>query len=203
MLCHDHEIKGSRDGVRAIEITRDRFPDLEATFFGVDPRPDFVPGWIRYVQNPPQSQLVEEIYNQSQVFLTTSYTESFCLTSIEAMACGNALVTTDCGGSRDYAFHGETALVCQPEDADTMAEHLISLLGDDELRLRIAERGQEYVQRYDWDRSAATLDAFLRRYREDPERYQKPEDEFREDDYLAFRARAVRPGSVLDLEHDR
>ena len=42
------------------------------------------------------------------------------------------------GGSADYAFDGETALVCGP-DAEEMAEALVRLVTDDDLRVRIAD----------------------------------------------------------------
>ena len=65
-------------------------------------------------------QLVDEIYNTSRVFLCTSWVEGFGLTNVEAMACGAALVTTDNGGSRDYALHGETALVAPCGDVGSV-----------------------------------------------------------------------------------
>ena len=60
---------------------------------------------------------------------------------IEAMACGAALVTTDNGGSRDYAFDGTTALVADVGDAARLTEHVVTLLRDDALRVRDRHRG--------------------------------------------------------------
>src|SRR6185295_14141998 len=101
-------------------------------------------------------------YNRSRIFLCSSRVEGFGLPSIEAMACGAALVTTSNGGSDDYAIHGETALVCEPDDITGMADHIARLLRDDELRIRLARQGAEYVRRtFDWDVSAEKLETFL------------------------------------------
>jgi glycosyltransferase involved in cell wall biosynthesis len=77
--------------------------------------------------------------------------EGFSKTQVEVMACGCALVTTANGGSGDFAFHGETALVSDSRDVDTMARHIATLLRDDQLRISIAQRGHAYVQWFSWD----------------------------------------------------
>jgi glycosyltransferase involved in cell wall biosynthesis len=90
------------------------------------------------------------------------------------MACGCAVVTTSNGGSDEYAIHGETALVSQPRDVDTMAAHIERLLRDDDERIRIARAGNAFVERFEWDRSGELLEEFLLAYSRDPERYQQP-----------------------------
>src|SRR5690606_15362112 len=110
MLYHRRSSKGSELGVRALTLVREEFPSLKAILFGVPFRPLGLPRWIRYVRQPNGLQL-KSIYNGCTVFLQTSLTEGWGLTATESMACGCALVTTSNGGSRDYAFDGETALV--------------------------------------------------------------------------------------------
>ena len=83
-------------------------------------------------------------------------------------------MTTSNGGSDDYAVHGQTALVSNPTDVATMADHIESLLVDDDARMRIASAGREFVRRFDWDESARMLELFLERYLADPAGYQQP-----------------------------
>jgi glycosyltransferase involved in cell wall biosynthesis len=75
------------------------------------------------------------------------------------MACGCALVTTDNGGSAEYAHDGETALVCDGE-AGAMAEALLRLTRDDALRTKLALNGAGYVERFQWTASARQWAAF-------------------------------------------
>ena len=55
-----------------------------------------------------------------------------------------------------------------------MADHVASLLLDDELRARLALQGRNYVERFDWDRSVEMLEEFLQRYESDPDRRRQP-----------------------------
>ena len=115
-----------------------------------------------------------EVYNQSRVFLQPSRHEGFGYTAVEAMACGCALVTTDNGGSQDYAVPGETALVAPQGDVPALVGALDTLLRDDAARTRMAHAGERFVRRFDWDRSAALLEGLLDRYLADPEAFQRP-----------------------------
>jgi glycosyltransferase involved in cell wall biosynthesis len=126
------------------------------------------------VKAPPREVLVRDIYNRSRVFVQPSLREGFGLTAVEAMAGGCALVSTSNGGSDDYAFHGDTALVTEPRDVGAMADSIERLLLDDKMRVRLAVRGNEYVQRLDWDASAKRFEALLHDYGADPVRYQQP-----------------------------
>ena len=81
---------------------------------------------------------------------------------MEAMACGAALVTYDNGGCRDYARHGETALVAPRRDVDALARALERLVDDAPLRERLARAGQAFIHReFDWDRATTRLEAIL------------------------------------------
>jgi glycosyltransferase involved in cell wall biosynthesis len=136
----------------------------------VGPQHD-VPEWATYIKTPPQRELVDEIYNMSRVFLCTSKVEGFGLPSVEAMACGAALVTTDNGGSRDYAVHPETSLVAPFGDSEALAAHAITLLEDESRCTAVATAGRDLAQRFTWERTGEMLEAFLERYTAEPAAY--------------------------------
>ncbi|MGH9024720.1 MAG: glycosyltransferase family 4 protein [Acidimicrobiia bacterium] len=170
MVYRNHPTKGAVFGLEALAMVKSAVPEVEAVVFGqAEPRHDIAP-WIVYRHDPPQPEIVDEIYNGSAVFLSSSVVEGFGKPCIEAMACGCALVTTDNGGSRDYAIDGETALVSPPKDSRAMATKIEILLQDQARRAGLAQRGSEYVKRFDWDTSAETLERFLIAYGEQPER---------------------------------
>ena len=64
------------------------------------------------------------------------------------MACGCAVVCAENGGSRDYAKHGETALVVPPKRPDLLADAVSILLDDDDMRMRIASAGHARAHEY-------------------------------------------------------
>lgn len=176
LLANSHPAKGWALAMAALDRVRTTMPDLRAVAFGIE-APEDLPPWLTFVENPGPDELVADVYDQSRVFLQASTYEGFGFTAIEAMACGAALVTTDNGGSRDYAFDGRTALVAQGRDRDQLASLVVRLLDDAHLRRDLALAGQRYVQGFDWDTGARILEHHLDRYLADPERYQRPPGE--------------------------
>ncbi len=161
MLYHRLREKGADDGIMALELARKGFPTLRAVLFGVFPRPEKLPSWIEYHCDPPQEELVGSIYNGSSIYLCPSWAEGFGLPPAEAMACGCAVVTTDNGGVRDFAEHAVTALLSPPKRPGALAENLLRLLEDDDLRIRLAKSGHERIQEFTWERSTNLLEQFI------------------------------------------
>ena len=77
------------------------------------------------------------------------------------MARGAALVTTDNGGSQDYAIADDTALVVPPKEPQLLAAAVNRLFEDPVLRNGLAERGYAFIQQLRWETSADTLECVL------------------------------------------
>jgi glycosyltransferase involved in cell wall biosynthesis len=174
MLYNAAPTKSANYGLDALALLKARIPSTRIVVFGGTEPTYEIPDGVTYLTSPTQNVIVDEIYNQSRVFINSSIVEGFGVACIEAMACGAALVTTSNGGSDDYAIHDDTALVSEPTDVATMADHIESLLVDDDARMRLARSGREYVRRFDWNESARVLEQFLERYLADPAAYQQP-----------------------------
>jgi len=160
MLAHQFAWKGMADGLAALEMVRAQASDLEATLFGAHPRSHDLPDWIKYVENPPQDELLA-LYNSCSVFLHPSWTEGWGLPPAEAMACGCALVTAANQGVRDFAEHEVTALLAPVKQPAALADQLLRATRDDALRRRIAEAGRQHIQRYTWERAVDAMEALL------------------------------------------
>jgi glycosyltransferase involved in cell wall biosynthesis len=160
MLVNTTPFKGLADGLEALTAAKEAVPELKAVGFGTEARPDCLPAWIEYICKPGPGAL-EALYNSAQIFLQPSHAEGWGLTSTEAMACGCALVTTDNGGSRDYALHNQTALVCPVRQPQALTDAALQLLRDPDTRLRLAMAGHEHVQQYNWQRSAGLFEEIL------------------------------------------
>jgi glycosyltransferase involved in cell wall biosynthesis len=65
------------------------------------------------------------------------------------MATGLPLVTSDTGGSRDFAETEINALVVQPQDIGALTTALRRLLTDQELRRRLGAAALVTAQRFD------------------------------------------------------
>jgi phosphatidylinositol alpha-1,6-mannosyltransferase len=77
--------------------------------------------------------------------------EGFGIVYLEANAAGRAVVAGRSGGVEDAVIDGETGVMVDPESIDEVAEALIRLLRDDDLRRRLGEQGRTRVRR-DFDR---------------------------------------------------
>jgi L-malate glycosyltransferase len=160
MLHHDYAWKGVADGMDVVARVRAAGRSLRLVGFGVKPPADPA-AYDEFHQNPPQGELAA-LYSGVDVYLCPSWDEGLGMPSMEAMACGAALVTYDNGGSRDYARDGDTALVAPRRDVAALTAALSRILDDPALRLRVARAGSDYIRTaFDWDRAVTRLEAIL------------------------------------------
>ena len=160
MLHHDYVWKGVADGIDAIARVRAAGRALHLVGFGVKPPRDSAV-YDEFHANPPQGEL-RRLYSASDVYLCPSWDEGLGMPSMEAMACGAALVTYDNGGSRDYARDGETALVAPRRDGTALASALERVLADASLRARLSAAGAAFIREaFDWDRAVARMENLL------------------------------------------
>jgi glycosyltransferase involved in cell wall biosynthesis len=128
--------------------------------FGVKPPRD-ARAYDEFHANPPQANLAA-LYSGADIYLCPSWDEGLGMPSMEAMACGAALVTYDNGGCRDYARAGETALVARRRDIGDLADKLGTLAREPALRRRLAEAGRDLVSTaFDWERAVTRLEEIL------------------------------------------
>ena len=185
MLYHPSREKGWDVGLAALRELSRRRRGFRAVVFTLDgPPPEGLPPGVELVCGLDQRRLADEVYNESRVIVQSSHHEGFGLTAVEGMACGTALVTTDCGGSRDYAIAGETACVVKGGDGIALADAVDSVLSDDAFRTELASAGERFVRRFRWELSSELLEAFLERYLSDPGSFQRPAGEDRSEEYV-------------------
>jgi len=103
------------------------------------------PGWI-------DLQSLPAIYQMADALLLPSLFESFGLPIIEAMASECPVVTSNCFGTREIAQ--DAAVLVEPQDIDSIAEGIVTVLDNQELRTKLIERGKVRARQFDWHRCA-------------------------------------------------
>ena len=156
MLYHSSKSKGCIDGFKALDIVKSRYPDLNVNIFGVSYRPKELPDWYHYYQRPTR-EIHNRIYNESSIFIGTSWSEGWGLTLGEAMICGCAVACTDNKGYLEMALNGKTALVSSVKSPESLANNILRLIENDELRYQIARAGNVNIQQFTWERSYKKL----------------------------------------------
>lgn len=93
-------------------------------------------------------------YKSADIFClpSTTMAESFGIVNLEAMAAGIPIVSSNLGGIPDVVKHGENGLLAKPYDVKMVAENLIKLLKDDEMRKEMGENGLKMIKNYSWDK---------------------------------------------------
>jgi phosphatidylinositol alpha-mannosyltransferase len=77
--------------------------------------------------------------------------ESFGIILAEALAAGASVVASDIPAFDSLLGHGAYGTLFASEDSQDLAKKVIALLGNEEGRKAIAQRGKKYAQEFDWD----------------------------------------------------
>jgi len=94
----------------------------------------------------------------------TGETEGLGVVLLEAMACRVPVIGSDVGGIKDIIIDGETGLLSKQKNSDSLAEKIISLLSDEQLRKKVIENGFKLVkEKFTWE---AISNRFLNIYLE-------------------------------------
>ncbi|MEJ2888597.1 glycosyltransferase family 4 protein [Actinomycetospora aeridis] len=92
-----------------------------------------------------------EVYRRGDVFVSPTYAEGFSNTVLEAMATGLPVVSTDVVGVRDCVRDGENGLLVPPKDPGALADAIVRVLDDPDLRTGLATRALDEVRaRWSW-----------------------------------------------------
>ena len=154
MLYHKDEHKGCIYGLEALRLCKKNVPDLRVKLFGLYLPEEELEDWIEFHYNP---QDLCGLYNEAAIFVVPSLHEGWGLTATEAMACGCALVSTDVDGLRVFAKDNDTALLVPPRDAQAMADSILELIADNQKRIKLAQRGNEYIKHFTWAKAVEQL----------------------------------------------
>jgi glycosyltransferase involved in cell wall biosynthesis len=95
-------------------------------------------------------------YKAADVFVLPSImsTESFGIVNLEAMACSVPIVASEIGGIPDIVKDGENGLLAQPGDSEALADAIIYLLENKDVRERMGKNGRWKFENYSWERIA-------------------------------------------------
>lgn len=111
--------------------------------------------YVLFIGNIPNEK-TPHFYNIADVFIMTSYVnyqdcvsdfEGFGLVFLEANACGVPTIAGRSGGMVDAVLDGVTGFLVDPFDLSEIANKLVTILTDSQLRKKLGENGQRRVLR--------------------------------------------------------
>jgi D-inositol-3-phosphate glycosyltransferase len=111
--------------------------------------------WVRFMNFTDD---VPGLMAAIDVLALPSFSETFGLVLIEAMAMEKTIVATNAGGVPEIITHEKNGLLVEPRDARSLARAISRVLGDRQLAGSLAKQGrEEAVLRYDFGRCVDSL----------------------------------------------
>ena len=92
------------------------------------------------------------LFKNADFFVMPSLYEGFGTTVLEAFATGTPAIVTNVSSVPEIA--GDAAELVDPMDAQGIADAMIRLAKDEELKNTLREKGKLQVQKFDWDKCA-------------------------------------------------
>jgi glycosyltransferase involved in cell wall biosynthesis len=93
-------------------------------------------------------------YKNCRVFCHPSLSEGFCHTTLEAMASGRPVVSTDTNGS-EMVEHNKTGFVVPTADSEAISDAILRIFDDNELTYKMGINARSTVENeYDWHKIA-------------------------------------------------
>ncbi len=102
-------------------------------------------GYVRHEDLP-------DLYAGAMVFLFPSLYEGFGMPSLEAMACGTPVLTSNVTSLPEVA--GDAAVQVDPLDVESIAQGILRLVEEPQLREQYIRKGLERVKEFTWERTA-------------------------------------------------
>jgi len=104
-------------------------------------------------------ELVALFYSKADVFVYPSHYEGFGLPVLEAMTLGAPVVTANTSSLPEVT--GDAAILIDPNDFIQLAEAILKIISDSQLRQELINKGKERAKLFSWERTAKeTLKAY-------------------------------------------
>ncbi len=95
------------------------------------------------------------IYNLASLFVFPSLYEGFGFPPLEAMATGTPVVASNAASIPEVC--GDAALYFNPLNIENIAENILKVIQDNELKNTLIHKGFDQVAEYSWEKSANKL----------------------------------------------
>lgn len=95
---------------------------------------------------------LRKMYSVATVFVFPSLYEGFGIPPLEAMACGCPVVSSNVASLPEVI--GDAGILIEPKNARKIADSVVSLIENDQVRNMLIERGHRRAEKFSWKTSA-------------------------------------------------
>jgi glycosyltransferase involved in cell wall biosynthesis len=97
-------------------------------------------------------EVLPPLFSGADLFALAPFYEVSVTALIEAMTCGCPILTSNIGGCPEIV--GDAALMANPRDPSDLAEKMVMILTDDQLRARLHEAALRRAEFFSWEGTA-------------------------------------------------
>jgi glycosyltransferase involved in cell wall biosynthesis len=109
---------------------------------------------VRFEGLVPRDELAK-YYANCDVYVQPSLSETFPSTIREAVSVGRPVIATKVGFVEEHIIDGVNGFLVPKEDVEEIANKVLLLLSDEDLRLKMGAKAREYAERnFDWNKIA-------------------------------------------------
>ena len=147
------EVKGHKYFIDAAEIISRDNDNVRFFIAGIGPKEEELKELIKQkglTDKVVFTGFVDEIYeifNIIDINVISSLSEALCLSLIEGMSVGKPSVAADTGGIPEVVKDGYNGFLVPPGDAERLADAILKLIHDPELRKTMGDRGREIMEK--------------------------------------------------------
>lgn len=152
-------IYGLDTAIRALALAREAIPSIQLRIAGSGPQGEELQRLVEglglgsavvFLGRLERHQIVE-LYHGAHAMLNPSRVDNMPNSVLEALACGLPVISTNVGGVPYIVEDGQTALLVPRDDAQALAQAVVTLYRDSALRRRLREQGCRAVAQYAWE----------------------------------------------------
>ena len=157
--------------IQAFVLVKEKLPDARLTIVGDGDYLDELKKLssslqlsdsVKFTGYVSSEEKVERL-RKSHVAVLPSLKEGWGLTNIEANSVGTTVVAANSPGLRDSVNDNETGFLYEYGNIEELSEKLLTVLTDDETRLRLEKGGLVWAEKFNWDNAAKKFDELIKK----------------------------------------
>jgi glycosyltransferase involved in cell wall biosynthesis len=145
------------NAVEAFKMVKERVPNAELWIVGngylKEKLMRMVPKGTRFFTSSSNEER-RNLIKKSWVLVNPSVREGFGLNVVEANALGVPSVAYNVSGLKDAIIEGKTGLLAIPGSTKALADSIVRILTDTNLRNKLSEEALAYSRNFDWNKVA-------------------------------------------------